>query len=863
MHQINYQNFDLLIEKSGDLYVARVLDSPAGEARTDFKPPFAPFELENFCLKIGRPRQGVRRADSPEMAAVTAFGKKLFSAVFKDEVLAAFYKSYGRVESQRQGLRLRLRLQAPELAEMPWEFLYNPGYGQFLVLQHQTSLVRYLEIPRPIRTLSVKPPLDILVMLANPAETEQLDVEGEWQKLNAALKSQIENGEVRLHRLKRATMRELRQTLRSGRFHIFHFIGHGFFDSGTRDGVLLFEDGQRVNGQRLGTLLQNHYSLRLAVLNACEGARTAPDDPFAGMSASLVRQGVPAVIAMQFEITDDAAIEFAREFYNAVALGFPVDAALAEARIGIFSDGNDMEWGTPVLHMRAPDGRIFSVQEKTAILNAERAKDAEKKEKTAALLRDLEQALKDEKWGSVKTLAQSVLAIEPGHARAKNLLAKAEQEQLLTQLYAKARAHFEDRHWREAVDACHAVLNKRHNYKDAPSLLKQAEKKLAEARTQEMLGVHYRQAQSHLKIKDWASAINDLERIIQYQPDYRDASALLNHAQKQFDDEQAARRREAEPRVEPEVPQTAQTASRTPLWAVLALAAFSLTIYIISQMNSQPDFETQQPTRTPERTQPQLSVIDNPDRAEKLGITWVDVPGGTFKMGDLWGDGDGDEKPVHQVKLSAFRMSKHEITNAQFSVFLNEKGNREEGGAAWLEIDSEYCLIENRSGKFAPKRGSENHPVVEVSWFGAKAFAEWLGARLPTEAEWEYAARAGGKEIKWPNGNSLTNNDANISGTGGRDQWDRTAPVGSFPANALGLHDMAGNVWEWCADWKGDYSSNAQTDPLGPAQGTYKVVRGGSWVNYVRSARSTYRDRTRPHVRYVNLGFRVVLSRRQ
>src|SRR6185295_9477378 len=111
----------------------------------------------------------------------------------------------------------------------------------------------------------------------------------------------------------------------------------------------------------LGTIFHDHGSLRLAVLNACEGARASAEDPFSGVAPSLVRQGIPAVIAMQFEITDAAAIQFGHEFYQAVADGYPVDAAVTEARKGIFSADNDLEWATPVLYMRAHDGMIFDV----------------------------------------------------------------------------------------------------------------------------------------------------------------------------------------------------------------------------------------------------------------------------------------------------------------------------------------------------------------------------------------------------------------------------------------------------------------------------------------------------------------------
>ena len=172
-------------------------------------------------------------------------------------------------------------------------------------------------------------------------------------------------GLVRLERLEKATLSSLQRQLRKDDYHIFHFIGHGGYDKKAEDGVLVLEDetgrGREVSGRYLGTMLHDQKSLRLAVLNACEGAITSSNDPFSGVAHSLVQKGIPAVIAMQNEITDEAAIVLAHEFYGAIADGYPVDASLAEARKAVFAQNNDIEWGTPVLYMRSPDGRIFGV----------------------------------------------------------------------------------------------------------------------------------------------------------------------------------------------------------------------------------------------------------------------------------------------------------------------------------------------------------------------------------------------------------------------------------------------------------------------------------------------------------------------
>ena len=168
---------------------------------------------------------------------------------------------------------------------------------------------------------------------------------------------------MRLKRLSEPTLSVLQRELRRGQYHIFHFIGHGGFDPRTQGGVLVLSDetgrGRLVAADHLGTILHDHRSLRLVVLNACEGARSTRADPFAGVAQTFVQQGIPAVIAMQFEITDQAALIFAGAFYGAIADGYPVDAALAEARKAIFIADNDIEWGTPVLFLRAPTGQLF------------------------------------------------------------------------------------------------------------------------------------------------------------------------------------------------------------------------------------------------------------------------------------------------------------------------------------------------------------------------------------------------------------------------------------------------------------------------------------------------------------------------
>jgi CHAT domain len=401
---ISYLDFDLLIRRADAGYRAQVLFSPAGEATADFTAPFSELELENFLLRIGRPRRGTRRIGSPEMEAVKALGKGLYEAVFSGDVRACWRSSLSEAEARKAGLRLRLRIaDAPELNDIPWEYLYNASLNQFLSLSLETPLIRYLELPRRIQPLAVDGRLEILVMISSPTDYPSLDVEGEWSRLNEALAGPVGRGQVRLERLPEARLAVLQRELSHGEYHILHFIGHAGFDRETQGGVLVLSDqagkGRPVAADHLATILHDHRSLRLVVLNACEGSRSSRADPFSGVAQTLVQQGILAVIAMQFEITDAAAVTFAEAFYAEMAYGHPVDAALTEARKAIFAGDNDIEWGTPVLYLRAPDGQLFSVNRDAEALRlkdeeqrrAEAARQAEEEKQRAEAARQAEE----------------------------------------------------------------------------------------------------------------------------------------------------------------------------------------------------------------------------------------------------------------------------------------------------------------------------------------------------------------------------------------------------------------------------------------------------------------------------------------
>ncbi len=411
-----YLNFDVQIERTGEQYRARVIDSPTGQAAHTFDWPFSPHELEKLVARLRPGGRRVRAFQSAEMEAAKELGGRLYDTVFAADVRACLGRSLDEANRQGVGLRIRLRLtDAPEFVNVPWEFLYNAPLNRFLALSGDTPLIRYLDVPEPIRPLAVKPPLRILVMIASPPGYAALDVETEWTRLRTALADLEDGGLVTLELLPSATLGALQKTLRQREYHIFHFIGHGTFDEVSQDGLLLMtdEDGRprAVSSQNLSTVLHDYRSLRLAVLNACEGARSAAQDPFAGVAQELVRQRLPAVIAMQFEISDEAAVTLSHEFYLALAEGYPVDAALAQARRAIYTQAADVEWGTPVLYLRSPDGRIFDV---TALTDADRRRAQQIK----ALTVRAQQSMADRDWSAARAAWRAILNLDPQHPAA-------------------------------------------------------------------------------------------------------------------------------------------------------------------------------------------------------------------------------------------------------------------------------------------------------------------------------------------------------------------------------------------------------------------------------------------------------------
>jgi hypothetical protein len=362
-----YLDFDLWIDQKAEgLYRAKAWSGAGFEATATFALP-AGLIGGGALYAGGGSLRGGAASDDTDGATPEQAGGELFRTVFQGELLKAFQGCLAKARSGL-GLRIRLRLNdVPQLADLPWEYLYDADGQGFLALSARTPVVRYLELAEGLGTLLVEPPLRVLAVISTPRGYRELaEADEEWRRLGAALKPLLRGGLIEAERLEHPTFAALEARLRGGPpVHVLHFVGHGGFSELRGEGVLVFEDengnGVPVGGPSLAYLLQDHPSLRLAVLNACNGARASREDAFAGTAQALVQHGVPAVIAMQSEVMDETACGFAEKLYRGLAAGLPVDACVGEVRRALAAERNP-EWGTPALYLRATDGRLFALE---------------------------------------------------------------------------------------------------------------------------------------------------------------------------------------------------------------------------------------------------------------------------------------------------------------------------------------------------------------------------------------------------------------------------------------------------------------------------------------------------------------------
>jgi hypothetical protein len=324
-----------------------------------------------------------RRVMSDTEAAVQDVGRRLFESTFSGEVRSAYRTSVAVAAERGKGVQIALRLTAPGLAALPWETLFDAETGAYLC--RKEPLVRHVPAPHSPAALAIEPPMRVLGMISSPRGLPALDVGGERERLEEALRPHLDSGRVELKWLDEVTWTGVHRKLLEEQWHVLHFVGHGTYDVETDEGVLAFvgRDGRAdyVTASSLADLLDEaEPTPRLVVLNSCQSGAGGTTDLFSGTAAALAHSGIRAVAAMQFSISDTAAIEFARGFYTALAHGRGIDEAVRSGRIGILGMGRGtLEWVTPVLYLRGEDTQLFEV----APLSSAKSAPAPKPEITA------------------------------------------------------------------------------------------------------------------------------------------------------------------------------------------------------------------------------------------------------------------------------------------------------------------------------------------------------------------------------------------------------------------------------------------------------------------------------------------------
>src|SRR5215471_1205502 len=300
---------------------------------------------------------------------VRELGQGLFEALFAGSISGAYRASLGVARGRDQGLRLVLRLTAPELAVLPWEAMFDPETETYLC--RREPLVRHVPAPFIPDPLEVSRPLRILGLVSSPRGLQPLDVEAEQERLTRALAQPLADRRVELDWVLQPSWDAVHERLLSEPWHVVHFVGHGDFDPAADEGViaLVGETGRAdlIEASRLADLLSEARPIpRLVVLNSCDSG-AGGTDLFSGTAAALVHSGINAVAAMQFSISDDAAIRFAKGFYTALAEGRGIDEATRSGRIAILGMAQGtLEWVTPVLYLRGDATHLFSFAEDSA-----------------------------------------------------------------------------------------------------------------------------------------------------------------------------------------------------------------------------------------------------------------------------------------------------------------------------------------------------------------------------------------------------------------------------------------------------------------------------------------------------------------
>ena len=456
--------------------------------------------------------------------AVREVGQQLFQALFTREVYGTYRASLGAAQHAGQQLRVVLRLAAPELATMPWETLFDPETETYLC---QTEpLLRHIPAPDYNQNpLDVAPPLRILGIVASPRDLPTLDVDAEKDHLTRALAGPVAEGRVELVWSRSGTWDDVQSMLLAGPWHVVHFVGHGDYDSRTDEGriALVGPDGRAamVRAVRLMALLSVAAPRpRLVVLNSCSSGEMGQSDLFSGTASSLVRSGIGAVAAMQFAISDSAAIAFAHGFYAAIANGRTVDEAARVGRISVMaSPDGTLEWVTPALYVRGGSTQLFTLRgTPRAAVSEARSTPAPTSDGQAgqAMVPTPAPTLGGQASVPLQAPGSSGAGDSAAARAAQTNADQAMKRAQLRALYVQASAELRARRFEQAVELFDDLLTLEPGYRDATALRESAQRRLDMSRT-------YREALAAEEAGDWLAAADGFA-LVQEDPEFPEAA---------------------------------------------------------------------------------------------------------------------------------------------------------------------------------------------------------------------------------------------------------------------------------------------------------------------------------------------------
>ncbi|MEI8165865.1 MAG: SUMF1/EgtB/PvdO family nonheme iron enzyme [Chloroflexales bacterium] len=912
-------SFDLRLHRAGEQLLVRAT-APGLTPDVPAQPFVLPFALAAVAAQRGDAATWVKQARivtrrrPEELRKARELGQLLFRHLFTGEILAAFRTRRAHL---RPGEHLRVRLHLPpELATLPWELLNDPqngAEGTYLALDPSVSLVRAVErAPQSLPPLVG--PLHLQLVVASPGGDDYpaLNVEREIRRIEAALRDPVASGTLILDPVIRGpnTRDQLRNRLRSGRggaAHLLHVIAHGDMDSEARGaGVLIFEDAaghpEPTSAEWLARLLHRQSEpTRLVLLNACLGALPATQDPTSSLAGALLQAGVPAVIAMQFDLADDAAANLARVFYAELAAGAPLDQAVGEARSELCeSYPHRLDWLVPVLFLGHEDGALIA-RAPGSVTPVRQAAPPPPAPATppapapapaatpisATLRQEALIAFYTEAWERAEGLLARIVAADPQDSESRRQLAVCQLQRRLRQLYDAARELRQDGAWQAVRRVLDEIAAAQIDYPD-PDYLH------AWAAGQQRRDDHFQRAIAAAARDEWATVHTTLTPLLAEFPNDANARQLSARAERerfgpvgaqlaagQFAAAVEVLRQRLEARADDRAALRAAAAliedATIPAPAAIRVACGEL---LARYGDPRPGVCDLPPPMVPIAGG---SFVIGISEAEYKAIIEAERKNNLASEAERWYKAALNSRAV---TVKPFELARYPLTNAQFKRFIDAGGYNpshpwwDEAGRTWLARDDAKTKDLNewqrRTFKDRPEFWGDarfglprlNHPVVGLNWYEATAFCVWLtqhlndgyNYRLPSEAEWEYAAR-GAARRPYPWGDAEPDGErANFNRTHGG-----TTAVGCFPAGASpdGLVDLTGNIWEWTRSEFRDYpynSDDGREAGSDPAQKRF-TLRGGSWANgsiYLRAARRTLNY---PDARYSDLGLRLARQR--